>query len=271
MKRILFATDFSEACDHAYSYLQKLIHSTSIIVDFVHVYDIPIAVSASIPSQAIKGMLAAKEEAAVRRLQFIRYKLHPSQQGKLSPLQGEYPSAEIPALAKHLGDDLIVMGMKKKYSFVDRMIGSVTLHTIDKSPMPVLAIPYEAEFQPIKTVLFPTAINQVSDLSENEIRALEWLHDFMEVGEAPTIHMIHITQNAKLVDITLKNFPVNEMNFTVSQAESVEEGIFKFLTKEQINILAFYKPHRKFWSRLYHSSITRKLLYQSRLPLLVFS
>ncbi len=271
MKRILFATDFSEACSNAFTYLKNFIQDSSVKIDFVHVYDIPVNVSASIPHQAIQGMLEAKDEAAVNRMNQLRLTLPEHQRGKMAPIQGEYPSADITETAIRLHSDLIVMGMKKKYDLIDKMVGSTTIHTIDKSNNPVLAIPNDASFDPVTKILFPTAINQIANLSEKEIEALNWLNDFLHLIKSPKIHLVHISSDSDLVDITKRHFPIEEIDFSISHAESVEEGIFKFLTLHDIHMLAFYKAHRSFWTRLYRSSITRKLLYQSRLPLLVFS
>jgi hypothetical protein len=85
--------------------------------------------------------------------------------------------------------------------------------------------------------------------------------------------MVHIEEDheTKSLEIIHKHKVFENINFILSAAENVEEGILQFSEKEHADLLAFYKPHRYFWEQLYRSSLTRKFLFKSRTPLLLFN
>jgi len=250
-----------------------MIKDKEVTIDLVHVYDIPVSTATSIPQKAINGMLEEKKAATIRRLVEYRDQLKNFQQGKIYPVFGVYPSTEIAEISDKINSDLIVTGLRQKYSMLDRMIGTVTAHTILKSSTPVLAIPNGAKYKPIKDVLFPTEMNIDDKLSSVDIEALERLFYFCEIIDSPKVHMIHISTEAssKAIDLIFNNHPLKSMDFTLASAQSVDDGILAHIEKRSIDLMAMYKPHRNLWERIYHSSVTRKMLYQSRLPLLIFS
>ena len=131
----------------------------------------------------------------------------------------------------------------------------------------MLAIPEGIKYRNIKQILFPTAIQSSQELSDDEKIALEWLKTFTK---KPKIRMIHIKSEDPGIYINYKNNPFPSLDFIRTKANSAGEGIIKYLESHNIDLMAFYKPNRSFWERLYHSSVSRKLLYKSRIPLLVF-
>ena len=272
MKRILFATDFSDSCDNTFEYLKSLIGDHEVIVDLIHVYTIPVNIATGVPHAAIKGMLDEKKNASIRRMSELRDQLNELQKGKIYPIYGVYPSSEIAEVAKHADADLIVTALRQKYSLMERMIGTVTAHTIQKSDIPVLAIPNQCEYRPINNIIFPTQINVSDKLAQREIDALTWLYGFWEIIKQPQIHVVHIDTDINkknYLELTFKNKPFADMDFTLSSADTVEEGILEYMSSHDVDLLALYKPHRNLWERIYRSSVTRQLLYKSRLPLLV--
>ena len=72
-------------------------------------------------------------------------------------------------------------------------------------------------------------------------------------------------------DSTKSHFPISEIDFSIAHAKHIDDGIIDFLNKTKVELLAFYKPHRSFWSRLYSSSISQEVLYKSGLPVLIFT
>jgi nucleotide-binding universal stress UspA family protein len=273
VKKILFASDFSKSADNAFAYLKALISGRDIQVDLIHVYDIPVKTATSIPHNAIQGMLEEKKEAAINNLMIYREQLEEHQKGKVYPIYGVYPSTEIAEAVEIAESDLIVTALRQKYSIVDRLMGSVTAHTIQKSRKPVLTIPNGATYAPIENILFPTMMTIDDRISKPEEEALEWLGWFCDMISCPKIHLIHVTKDVEkdAIPIVFNNQPFPKMDFIVSNAESIEQGILEQMNKAKIDLLTFYKPNRSLWERIYHSSVTRKLLYKARIPLLIFS
>lgn len=270
MRKVLFATDFSDSADGALDFAVNLLQGRNVKVDLIHVFDIPIPIASAVTHRAMIDLIKERKYAVKRQLKELLEEFPKDQRGDVHAVHGAYPSSEIAELAREEQVDFIIMAMRQKYSLFDRIIGSCTAHTIQKSDIPVLAIPNGAEFSEFKTILFPTEMNVDDRLEESEKKALGWLYNFWELFDNPEINMIHVTENESEIETKVKNKPFEEMEFTVTGAESVEKGIFDYLKDHPVDLISIYKPNRGFWERLYHSSVSRKLLFKSRIPLLVF-
>ncbi|MCB0686561.1 MAG: universal stress protein [Saprospiraceae bacterium] len=272
MKKLLLATDFSDACNHALDYSISLVHGSDLKIDLINVYDIPVVVSSSMPSRAIDGIMYEKAKAVESHLQELNEKIPLENRGHFTAIYGSYAATEIAEFVKKKNHDLIVMGLRQKYGLLDKMMGTVTAHTIQLSTVPVLAIPSQAIFSPYRKILFPTVHSSLEDISETETKAIVWLLAFAKKFFNPSIHMLHIEkdQSNELLDVRYKGGKKVKLDLVISHAETIEDGIINFYEKEHAELLAFYKPYRYFWERLYHSSLIRKVLFHSRIPLLIF-
>ncbi|NND33859.1 MAG: universal stress protein [Saprospiraceae bacterium] len=273
MKKILLATDFSDSCHNALKYALALIKKTDLKFDLVHVFDISVVVASNIPTRAFSDMLDSRTRAVEAHLEEIHLKIPTRHRGSTKAIYGPYTANEIAEYAKSKSYDLIIMALRQKYSLMDRIIGTVTSQTVHLSKIPILAIPNGSKFKGLNKILFPTAIQNFKQLTKTEEKAINWLSTFSKTFAVSKIHMVHIdpSSSTDVPDITHKQRPFSHIDFTVSAAVSVEEGIMKFSKKERADLLAFYKPHRYFWEQLYRSSLTRKMLFKSRTPLLLFS
>lgn len=272
MKRILLATDFSESCLNALKFIKGVIQGTDIKVDLAHVYFINGNTLASISPASVDGLLKETKSSLLKELQELQAQLPKPNRGDLHAVYGVYPSSDIVDIAVQHNSDLIVMALRQKYSLIDRLIGTITAQTILKSPVPVLAIPNGAQFNGIKEILFPTDFHHNQERSDAERKALMWMQGLSQLLGKPKMRMVHVSDDhGNNVDVSYEDKNVPNLSFLVTHAPQVDEGILATMTKFNIDLLAFYKPNRKFWERLYHSSITRKLLFKSRTPLLVFS
>lgn len=273
MKRFLLTTDFSPACDHSLDFMIKVLEGKNIALDMLHVFDIPLIDPSQIPREAVEGMIADYEERGKKKLQEKMKRVPDKNKGRLHAIFGVYPSTEIAEFVNERKIDLVIMAMRKKYGLLDRMIGSITAHTIHKSTVPLLAIPAESVFKGFSNILVPSSTNLFEELTEKEEEALDWLSNFWELFSNPLIHLLHVKkdQNKEKLDITFNKSPYSTMKYSISYAPSVHDGIMNFISERNPDILAFYKPNRSFWERLYHRSDTKALLYELKMPILIFS
>ena len=271
MTNLLYATDFSESSQNAFRFVQDMVKKYPMKVNFIHVFDIPIPTTTTLATNAVAGMIQEREAAVRKNLTKMRQELPEEFRGEIFAVYGTYPSTEIAEKATASNSMLIVMALRQRYTFFERLLGTTTAHTIQKSSTPVLAIPNGLKFQEFDSILFPTELTIGEEMQEKELKALKWLQEFVGMVEQPEIHMVHISPEKDRVPTTIKDKPYPGMEFTVTPAKSIEDGILDFLDQNSMDLLAVYKPNRPFWERLYHSSTTRKLLEQQKVPLLVFS
>ncbi len=271
MTHLLFATDFSESSNNAFRFVKNMVVKYPMKVNFIHVFDIPIPTTTTLASNAVAGMIQERETAVKNNLKSLRDELPVENRGEIFAVYGTYPSTEIAEKAEESDSMLIVMALRQRYTFFERLIGTTTAHTIQKSNTPVLAIPNGLEFEEFREILFPTELTIGEEMKGRELKALRWLQEFVGIVQEPDISMIHISPDKDRITTTIRDKPFPGMKFTVTAANSIEEGILNFLNKNTMDLVAIYKPNRSFWERIYHSSTTRKLLEQNKAPLLVFS
>lgn len=270
MNKILIALDFSESCDNAISYVKELIKDTSIVVDMIHIYSLPTTTLTNMPVHVAEKVLESSKEHVIQQLNEKMLLLPSKNQGEKFPVYGIYPSSDIVEKAKSIKADLIVMALRQKYSMIDRFIGTVTAHAMAKTAIPVLAIPNGSVFKKSCKVLFPTEQPYSKTLTDEMADLLERLFDYCALFDNPQINMVHINKGDG-VDIVYNHKPMSDIKFIVSNANSVEQGIKNILVKKELDLIAIQKKTRSFWERLYHSSVTRKLLFQARLPILIIT
>ncbi len=272
MIRFLFAADFSKANVNALKYAKDLMTGHDIVLDMVHVYDVPFAYTTETPARALKGYLSELKAAAIKRMEDMMNTIDEKRRGTLYPINGIYPAVEIHECAESIDADLIIMSLREDYGLLKRLMGTTTARTIHKTKVPVLAIPAHAQYKRVEDVLFPTILNMGGELSEREDSALKWLTGFSGFLNDPNIELLHIIDDEKKnkMDITMIGAPYNDMKLTCSHAYTVEEGILEYMQRKKPDLLAFYKPHRTFWERLYRPGRTRNLLYDSNIPLIIF-
>lgn len=268
MKKILFAADFSDSCISAFNYVLNMTKGKNIIIDIINVYSVSVKMISGLPSARASTHILYEKIESENHLKEMMEKVPLRQRGEYYATYGIYPSSEIAEKASKCNADLVVMALRQKYSMLDRFIGTITAHTISKSLVPVLAIPNLARYIPINNILFPISYVD-KKLNQKDLKALEWLRNFSSLFSESSIQMIHINDD-KEMDIEFKNIPFDNTNIIKSSAPSLDKGLSDHLGDNVVQIIAFYKKNRSFWERLYYSSMTRKLLYQVRLPLLVF-
>lgn len=269
MKKILLATDFSESCQNALNYTLKLFKDENIQIDLAHVYSIPISTISMISENDSTKLIAEKMKSVHAMLDEIRSEIPEKQRGENHAVFGIYPSSDIIALSTKIEASLIVVALRQKFSMIDRFIGTITANTISKANVPVLAIPNFASVGSEKNILFPTDKPYSEEHSKEMAAEIQNLLSCCHMFNFKTIYSIHVTKEDG-IDITYRDTPFEGINFIRSHAKKLDEGIHAIAEKKQVNIIAIKKSNRMFWERLYHSSLTRKLLFKARIPLLVF-
>lgn len=269
MKKILLATDFSESCKNALDFTLNIFRNENILIDLVHVYSIPIGTIALISENDSTKLIEDKKNSVNKLLQEIMDEIPEKQRGETHATFGIYPSSDIIELSEKINSSLIVVALRQKYSMIDRFIGTITANTISKANIPVLAIPNFARLGDEKSILFATDKPYSKEHSTEMAHEIKNLLTCCHMFNFETIYNIHIHKDEG-IDITYLDTPVEGINFINSHANELDEGIYNVAKDKKVNIIAIKKSNRVFWERLYHSSLTRKLLFKARIPLLVF-
>lgn len=276
MQNILFPTDFSRAADAAFTYVLPLARAMNAEIHCLHAYNLVNTADWLAPTELIRSLQEDEEQHALSQMEsyLTRIKNEAKQPVPLHAiLRPGFAGDSIAEVAADLQPDLIVMGTKGATNPLDRMIGSITSQTMTGIRYPILAIPQEAIYSPIRRIAYAT------DLAEPDRGTLAALGKMAKDLEA-TVLAVHVLTStadrpdqhevAKSERTYRQATGLDDLLMRYVQAEDVAEGLAQFMEAEGADMLATSTHQRPFFERLFHRSVTRRLALYAHKPLLVF-
>lgn len=285
MKTIAVPTDFSENAAYALKYAVELARHTSGKIILFHNIDVPANLFGddllatadyslgTFPiSPLTMGIMPELENINKEKLQELAAQLRFEADNKLI-VETSYNwgslSDNLNELIYNEAVDLVVMGTKGTYNFLNRLAGTNTASFIQVTQAPVLTIPTAARFQPFRNIAYATA------LEDDESLFLHQLVNFAESFKAD-ITLVNVKSNQQL-DIVAdeqilndirKKFQNRNFNLVQLNKNKIAESIESFVSEHNFDLLAVAIHERSFLSSLFHTSISEQLALQSVIPLL---
>lgn len=170
---------------------------------------------------------------------------------------------------------LIIMGVSGTETRSFEPMGKTASRIVDKSVVPVLIIPEEMELKGIdqmKNILYPTAFDESDFSAIGKLMAI--VKNF-----SLNVFCLHIGENESSWDKVkmegLKTYFTNVYGLTGVKSDLVfSKDIIKslddYIASNGIHIMTITKRKRNILSKLINPSLTLKILYHTRIPLLVF-
>ena len=271
MKSLLILTDFSEAAFRAAEYacgIAQLLQVDRFIL--YHAYrtyvggtEIPII------EDSREVYLASMESLG---LQYDRLRNFAGPDVKIEMVAREgFLTDTVAAYAEQENVADIVMGVSGKTGIEALLLGSTTSEILKTSTVPVLVVPADALVgRPVKTVVFATDLKDVNQLSAAR------LEDFLGAFRAQ-LHIVNVggETDEKYTPETFEAITdlhrlLEKYNpaFGYISRDDVVEGILSYAKEKKASmIIAVPKKHGGF-SALFHKSVSKKLAYNSSVPLL---
>jgi nucleotide-binding universal stress UspA family protein len=213
-------------------------------------------------------MDAAKEDMDLLIHEFSKLN-KTSHELKVRIAKGSSYNETVKKEAKRMRSGLIIMGTKGASGLKKYVIGTNTASVIDVSHVPVLVIPELAEFKNFKQVVYATDLKHID-------RELKTLIPYLETFDA-TVHLIHITSSLKQVSAVEKKIesivsksPYKNIVTHVMVNKNVDEAIDHYVKTTKADLLTTFTHEHGFYDKLFDRSITRKIAFQSKTPLLAF-
>lgn len=275
--KILLATDYSEAVMNAERYAVQFAKNTNSALTILHVYDIPF----NAPSQPKEYAKAAEElrKHEHQRLEQRRDEIFHSLNIKNSEMNCEciiregHVGKQVRKEATESETDFVVIGTHGMNGFRNFFLGSHTWDVMEKSQVPVLAIPKDALFTGIKNIVFATAYR------EGEIPGIHFLVKIAEQFNA-SLTVLHISNNVAFKEFELKVFETfsaevkskiaySKLNLRLVHYNTIIEGLNDFCMQEKADwlVMSPEKPFfiEKIFSRV--KSVTREMSFHTHIPL----
>ncbi|GAB3914667.1 universal stress protein [Mucilaginibacter boryungensis] len=286
MKKLLILTDFSPAAHNAGLYAlhlaQELKHSLILCNCWLSPTEAPGVAQVAWPladDRLIKREVADQLKAEAKKLTEKRH-----EPGQLFPDLFNPPLACISeagelteVLAKITEDQpiaMVVMGLSGAGSLERLFIGSHTKNVVNKATYPVLLVPRDFIFRPIRRIAFATR------LDKGDIAVLHSLAGLTKAFQAE-IDICHVSdekfeegEDKFRADIFMSELcaRVNYANIHYHHIKSmdVDHGLDWIYEHSQTDLVVMVHQHHGFLHRLFARSHTQQLAKHIDLPLLVF-
>lgn len=284
---VIIPVDFSnysmKACEFGFNFAQSI----GADVVLLHVYFTPIYAT-SLPYGDVFNYQLSDEENVRNILQKVHVDLNAlSDKVKEKVASGEFPNVkytcvlregipeeEILRYAKECHPKIIVMGTRGKNQKDIDLIGSVTAEVIERSRVPVLAIPENTSFKQfteVRHIAFITNFDQrdliAFDSLINSLRSFHFSVSLIHLaGVKDTWNEIKL---AGIKEYFQKQYPNLEIQYNVVKNDDFLNSLEKYIKTNDIDVIALTSYKRNIFSRLFNPGIARKMIFHSDTPLLV--
>lgn len=269
MKTILVPTDFSDAAKSATDYACQLASLLQGEVLLVHAFPFPLPVAVRpIPWEQLEEI---KKEVAIR-LQNLAHELQERYDILVRHQEIEgFLADELEETVERQEVDLVIMGLRGAHRVTRGLFGSVVANVIEKAVFPVLVIPEAAQFKTIEKIVLATDFRGLEDPMR-----LRPVRELAELFEAE-IQILHVVKKGHALDSHFamashqmdRYFYPASYSYHFEEEENVLESIATFLEEENAEIVAMVAHRHTFWDTLVKGTHTRKMMFETRVPLLI--
>lgn len=260
MKTILVPTDFSDAANNAAAYAAHMAKAMQARIHLFHAYhfpvpptDIPVLVE---PYQLQKenGELLRNEANRLKKIANVEIKCITRLGMAVDEILEEQKSA-----------DFIVMGMRGAGKLKETILGSIATATLRKAEIPVLVIPENVAYKRPEKIVFACDY-----LPGTDMHNLDILKEFGSV-----VYVVNVThkEEAVTLNISVEERLENELKdlehfYYFPEKEDKVEAINEFAKIKQADMIAVIPHHYNLMERLFHKSMSKKMAFHTRLPML---
>ena len=180
---------------------------------------------------------------------------------------------ELEKLARHRQADLVIMGITGGKSRTEqRFMGSNTLKLAENKYIPVLIVPENSKYIGMKNVLLATDLKDVLNTipSAPIKKILKEFNLSLHVINVNEEHYIALTEEHEAEKAKIREmFSDFNPEFYFLRLFDVEEAINQFALDKNIDLIINVHKEHSLISRIFKESHTKKLAFQSQVPLLV--
>ena len=276
MKNILVPTDFSENARKAIDYAANLAMRCGSTLHVVHCFHLLENIFITRPTMrdAYNKQQQEEKTAALLREQQNLQEHYKSLQCEIHLFTGPADMV-FTKYANEKGIELIVMGTQGASGLAEVIMGSFTASIIEKSSIPVLAIPagYKA-MEPEQLLLATRDFDQ-------DVSVLGSVFDLAAIYDVP-VHVFafesdmdadqEIAEKTHGLEDYLKflqkEFPLARLKGILHEDEDFEFAIEDYIAENNIGLVCMLTHKRGFWGKLFNPSLTKKMAFHTTIPLL---
>ncbi len=166
--------------------------------------------------------------------------------------------------------DMVVMGISGTSKLEEMIIGSTATSVLRHVITPVIVVPSEASFKPLKNVMFAcdyknvvksVPLEKIKGLLDSTGASLHVLNIYHEKGSFDA----DLLYEEELAHSILRQF---SPQFHAVENESFIDGINQFVEEHQIDLIISIPKKHGFFDGLFKESHTKQMAFHSHVPLL---
>lgn len=273
MKTIIVPTDFSATAYNAARYALELagqLGTTRILLYnayelIVPVPDLPASVPVIDPKELKEVSLEGLERMKSDLEAFV-----PT--GAVLDIRAENNllAANIDHVAKEEMADMIIMGITGGGQIEEILMGSNTIDVVKHTNFPVIIVPGQVTFKPVRKILFACDFKKVG--TNTPIAPLKKLLDIFHAE----LHVLNIDRDGKGLgaDIPLESLLLDTLLegyhpiYHFIDHDNIVEGIMDFADKIQADLILTIPRKHGLFEGLFRRSRTAKLAFHTHIPML---
>lgn len=287
-RKILVPIDFSEHSNNAAYFALKLAKLYQAEVKLLHVFNspivdmIPFTDAASIQIDIDISYQILHKNAKDKLIKFFNIIRKYADDNDLKDMRIGYALREgyaaygIVDMCKRYKPGMVIMGTKSEGFRSSELVGSVAAEVVRDSRVPLLVIPEKANLKDIdevKNVLYATRFD------ENDFIAIRKLVTMLSVFSVSLVcanvlddpeNKIAQAKMSSLREYAHKTFKKTRIDFQLIKGKNTLEAFKGFITGKNIHLMALTMHKRSLLERLFNPSLTRKMLSDADIPLLIF-
>ena len=268
MKTFIVPTDFSETARNAAIYAVQIaaeVENAKIIL--YNVFD----KSAAWAEDASKEKNAASllVELALESVKTDMQRIHDNVEIVCVAEHSDSLLDSLEKFAKAQHADLIIMGISETNRVEQVLVGSNTLDMVNRNVCPVIIVPPHSTYKGIKNVLLASDFKDIENsLPAKSIQAvLNIFKSDVHVVNVDSEHFVELTEEYKeekaKLELILEGY---KTQYSFIRQYDFVEAINQFAADKNIDLILTIPKKHSLLSKLFITSHTKKLAYQSELP-----
>ncbi|MEX1001613.1 MAG: universal stress protein [Crocinitomicaceae bacterium] len=158
--------------------------------------------------------------------------------------------------------DFAVMGTKGASGLDAVLYGSVASSVIRAALLPVISIPPDFSFKGFKEIVFAMDGEMIYDQEViSPIRKLQQKFN-------AEVNVFSVESGGKHVELGDVDLDIENAHYSKVEDKNVADAITKFCNEKKADLLVVLPKHTGFFERLFHSSISKELVEQAKMPIL---
>ncbi len=271
MKTFIVPTDFSETARNAAIYAVQI--AAAVQDSRIILYNVFDKNTAEIENTSNEKLISAKQmvEMAMESIKTDMLDYNETVEVSCIAEQSNSLLDSLEKFAKDQNADLIIMGITETNRMEQMLVGSNTLDMVNRNVCPVIIVPPHSNFKGIKKILLASDFKNVEKtIPAKSIQTmLDLFKSDVHVVNVDSEHFVELTEEYKQekakMELILEGYNT-EYSF-IRQYDFIE-AIGQFAADKNIDLILTVPRKHSLLSKMFVTSNTKKLAYQSELPII---